>query len=144
MPVSIDRKRFERLKKVLLVLPEATCSGEVHSAFTVRRRTFAYHLVDHHGDGRIALCVKTALGENRRLVSEQPERYFMPPYIGSKGWVGLDIGKGRPDWREIEWLAITSYRLVAPASLSRALGGFTDDGATRIARRKRGRVAGER
>jgi YjbR len=129
MPISIDRKRFEHLKKVLLEFPEATCSGEVHSAFRVRRRTFAYHLVDHHGDGRIALCVKAEFGENLRLAREQPERYFVPPYIGPKGWVGLDIGRGRPDWREIEWLAITSYRLVAPASLSRALGGVIAGGS---------------
>jgi len=71
-------KRRARLAQICLALPEATCDGERHIAFRVRGKTFAYYLVDHHGDGRVALNCKTAPGDQDVLLRMDPERYFVP------------------------------------------------------------------
>lgn len=113
--------RFDRINKLCLGLPEATAKGDQHTQFEVRRRTFAYHLVDHHGDGRIALCCKVAPGENEALVGDDPRRFFIPPYIGPRGWVGLDLDAAKIDWAEVDDLVTGSYRLVAPKSLIKLL-----------------------
>ena len=68
-------------------------------------------------------------GLERRLLSHlheaiaaaEPERFFIPPYIGPKGWVGLDLDGGDIDWKEIEKLVHDSYRLVAPKRLATLL-----------------------
>jgi hypothetical protein len=116
--VGKEQRRFARLTKLCLALPESTASGEQHTAFVVRGRTFAYHLVDHHGDGRFALCCKLAAGENKRLAVAEPSRFFVPPYIGPKGWVGLDLDTADIDWKEIKRIVHASYRLVAPKNLA--------------------------
>jgi hypothetical protein len=61
-----------------------------HIAFIVRKRNFAYFTDDHHGDGRLALTVKVVREQQGALVASDPERYFVPPYLGPRGW-------GRPD-----------------------------------------------
>jgi hypothetical protein len=113
-----EHRRFARLTKICLALPGSTATGEQHTAFLVRGRTFAYHLVDHRGDGRFALCCKAAKGENARLASADQTRFFMPPYIGPRGWFGLDLDSADVDWKEIKRLVHASYRLVAPKSLA--------------------------
>ena len=110
--------RFQRLAVICLALPEVVSDGDRHTRFSVRGRTFAYHLVDHHGDGRVALCCKVPADENALLVKADPQRFFLPPYIGPKGWVGLDLDAGEVDWEEIRSLVTESYRLVAPRSLA--------------------------
>ena len=102
-----------------MALPEVTQAGDQHAAFLVRGRTFVYHLVDHHGDGRIALNLKVAAGENEALVASDPERYFIPAYVGPRGWVGLDLEAVAPDWDEVRALVVGSYKLIAPKTLAR-------------------------
>ncbi len=115
--------RFERISELCLALPEAESApaGDRHAAFSVRRRIFAYHLVDHHGDGRVALCAKVPTGENTALVAEDPARWLMPAYLGPRGWVGLDLDVTPLDWDEVGSLLVGSYRLVAPKTLVRRL-----------------------
>lgn len=120
--IGKEHRRFARLTKLCLALPESTADGEQHTAFLVRGRTFAYHLVDHHGDGRFALCCKAAAGESKRLAGADPARFFVPPYIGPKGWFGLDLDAAVIDWKEIERLVHASYRLVAPKTLAARVG----------------------
>jgi phosphoribosylglycinamide formyltransferase-1 len=112
---------FERITALCLALPEATvaAAGDRHTAYSVRKRIFAYHLVDHHGDGRTALCAKVPTGENGELVADDPVRWFMPAYLGPRGWVALDLDAAAPDWDEIRTLVTTSYRQVAPKTLAR-------------------------
>jgi hypothetical protein len=92
-----------------------------HFAFTVRKRTFAYFTDDHHGDGRLALTVKVPPGEQRALVASEPERYFVPPYLGPRGWVGFRLDVGTPDWGEARELLVESYCLCAPKKLAAAV-----------------------
>jgi hypothetical protein len=89
-----------------------------HTAFEVRGRRFAYYLVDHHGDGRVALNVKCPPGVRDARIAADPRRYFIPAYLGAKGWAGYDFDAGDVDWKEVSDLLRESYRLVAPKRLA--------------------------
>ena len=97
-------------------LPEASAerAGVDHLAFRVGKKIFAYYTYDHHGDGMIAFLCKAPPGEQGRLVEEDPRRYFVPPYVGPRGWVGLRMDTPRIDWREVKNLAFAAYVLTAP------------------------------
>ena len=64
------------------------------------KRAFAYFLDNHHGDGRLALWCAAPDGAQGMLIDSAPERYFRPPYVGHRGWVGVHLDRGTP-WREI-------------------------------------------
>ncbi len=91
--------------------------ADQHVAFRVRKKTFAYYLYDHHGDARVALCCKAAPGEQGDLVEQDPRRFFIPPYLGPKGWVGVRLDLSGVDWGEIANLVGMAYRLSAPRAL---------------------------
>ena len=82
--------------------------------------TFAY---DYHGDGRLALTTKTPAGEQEVLVAAEPERFFVPPYLGHRGWVGPWLDTETPDWDEIREMLVESYCLCAPRSLAKGVSG---------------------
>ena len=117
-PPAEDR-RLVRLTKICLALPEAIrqYNGE-HAGFLVRKRTFAYFLNDHHGDGIVAVTCKTLPGDNVALAAAQPARFYMPSYIGPRGWVALRLDVGAVDWDEVAELVVGSYLLVAPKRLA--------------------------
>ena len=104
-----------RLRAICLALPEAVekeAWGD--PTFRVRDRIFA---MEKRGDGRVALWCKAPAGSQMVLVGADPERFFVPPYVGHKGWVGMRLDRG-PDWDEVAALVRRSYRLVAPKSLA--------------------------
>ncbi len=108
-----------RLSTLCLALPEAVredCHG--HVAFLVRKRTFAYFLNNHHGDGIVSIACKVLPGDNAALAAGQPARFYLPAYIGSRGWVALRLDAGKVDWEEVAELVTTSYQLVAPKRLA--------------------------
>ena len=113
-----------RLRKVCLALPEA---HEVEAwgepTFRVRNKLFAMYAApnNHHGAGRPAVWCKAAPGNQALMVRAEPERYFVPPYVGPSGWVGVWLDRN-PDWSEVKGLMIDSYRLVAPKRLAALLG----------------------
>jgi hypothetical protein len=113
--------RRQRLVALCCALPEAEAErcGAQHLAFKVRKKIFAYYAYDHHGDGRIALLCKAPPGEQARLVAESPARYFVPPYVGPKGWVGFRLDTRAVDWKTVKSLAVVAYFLTAPDSLRR-------------------------
>jgi phosphoribosylglycinamide formyltransferase-1 len=94
-----------------------------HTIYRVRGKVFAYFLANHHGDGIVSVCVKSALGENVDRVRLDPERFYLPAYIGPRGWFGLRLDRGRVRWREVKQVVEQSYRLTAPKSLTRQLDG---------------------
>ena len=116
--------RRERLVALCQVLPEAVAerAGPQHLAFKVRKKIFAYYVYDHHRDGRIALLCKAFPGEQTRLVRETPSQYFVPPYVGPKGWVGLRLDSPRVDWKAIKDLVFAAYFLTAPDKLRKPPG----------------------
>ncbi len=108
-----------RLRKICLALPEA---HEVEAwgepTFRVRNKLFAMHADanNHHGGGRPAVWIKAAPGNQDLMVRTAPERFFVPPYVGPSGWVGVRFDKGL-DWDELAELLRDSYRLTAPKRL---------------------------
>jgi phosphoribosylglycinamide formyltransferase-1 len=110
----------DQLHKVCLALPEAEASSRTgqHAKFTVRGRTFAYFLNDHHGDGRIAVSCKAAPGGREVLVGGDAERFFVAAY-SSKDWVAMRLDLPRTDWAFVKDLVRDSYRMVAPKGLAR-------------------------
>ena len=115
---SREEPRLTRLTKICLALPEATreCMG-LHAGFRIRKKTFAYFLNDHHGDGIVSVACKALPGENTALAAAQPDRFYLPAYIGPKGWVALRLDIGKVDWEEVAELVAASYRQIAPKRL---------------------------
>ena len=116
--------RRKRLVALCQELPAATAerAGVQHLAFKVGKKIFAYYVYDHHGDGRIALLCKAPPGEQSQLVAEDPERYFVPPYVGPRGWVGLRVDSPRVDWTAVKNLLSVAYVLTAPDRLRKQAG----------------------
>lgn len=121
MPATpAEDPRLARLTSACLALPEAVRAlhGD-YADFRVRKKVFAYFLDNHHGDGIVSVCLKSALGENLDRVRAQPELFYLPAYIGRMGWYGLRLDRGRIDWRFVGDLVLASYRLAAPRTLLR-------------------------
>ena len=70
------------------------------------------------GDGIISVCCKVLPGDNEALIAAHPERFYMPAYIGPRGWVALRLDVGGLDWNEVAELVVGSYRLIAPKRLA--------------------------
>ena len=112
--------RRERMIAVCRELPEVTYEvvGDGHIAFRIRKKIFGYYLCDHHGDGIIAFCCKSTLNEQRRLVREDSESFFVPAYLGSKGWVAIRLDLEAVDWDTVSELARQAYQAIAPRKLA--------------------------
>jgi hypothetical protein len=116
---SAEDERLPRVSQIALALPKANrqiCSS--HVQFLVGKRTFAYFLNNHHGDGIVAIACKVLPGENKALAEAQPRRFYLPAYIASRGWVALRLDVGKIDWNEVKELLSCSYSLVAPKRLA--------------------------
>ena len=115
---SKDR-RLERVTRICRAFPEAVyeLAGK-HASYQVRKKTFAYYLNDHHGDGIVSVCCKVLPGDNTALAAAQPTKFYLPAYIGPRGWVALRLDLPAVDWEEVAELVRTSYRLVAPQKLA--------------------------
>ncbi|HLJ27332.1 MAG TPA: MmcQ/YjbR family DNA-binding protein [Candidatus Angelobacter sp.] len=116
---SAEDPRLTRLTEIALALPEATrkIHGS-HAQFLIRKKTFAYFLDNHHGDGIVAVTGKVLTGDNKMLAEAQPGRFYLPSYIASKGWVALRLDVGKIDWDEVRELLLSSYSLIAPKRLA--------------------------
>ena len=114
-----------RLRKVCLALPEA---HEVEAwgepTFRVRNKLFAMYAsaANHHGHGRPSVWCKAAPGNQALMVRAAPDRFFVPPYVGPSGWVGVWLDRGA-DWVELADLLRDAYLLVAPKRLASLADG---------------------
>jgi predicted DNA-binding protein (MmcQ/YjbR family) len=113
--------RLVKLTQICLALPEAErrLSGD-HADFRVRGKVFTYFLNNHHGDSIVSVCCKAALGENVDRASRESQRFYLPAYIGSRGWFGLRLDGKAIDWSEVQNIVELSYCLVAPKALVKA------------------------
>lgn len=116
---SDEKPQLARVTEIALKLPETTRKiyGS-HAQFQVRKKTFAYFLDNHHGDGIVSISGKVLPGDNKALAEAQPKRFYLPAYIGSRGWVALRLDVGKVDWEEVKELLKGSYVLVAPRKLA--------------------------
>jgi hypothetical protein len=122
LPGARERERIlSRLRTVCLALPE-TSERPSHGAptFFVRtKRPFVMVLENHHGDGRFAIWCAAPDGLQRMLVDADPERFFVPPYVGYRGWLGVRLDRGL-HWDELTGIVEDAYAEVAPARLVEA------------------------
>jgi hypothetical protein len=89
--------------------------------FRVRGKTFATYVVNHHGDGRVALWLNSPTGAQETHVQAQPAHFFVPPYVGPRGWLGLNLDQGIA-WKQVVALIREAYEKVAPALLRARVG----------------------
>lgn len=116
---SSEDPRLGRLTRLALTLPAVTRQiyGS-HAQFLVRNKTFAYFLDNHHGDGIVAVTCKVLPGDNTALAEAQPDRFYLPAYLASRGWVALRLDTGKIHWDEVNDLLMGSYALIAPRKLA--------------------------
>ena len=109
---------LRRVRKICAVLPEVE-ERPSHGAptfFFRGKKSFVMFHDDHHGDGRLAIWCRAEPGVQAQLVDEEPERFFVPPYVGHRGWLGVRLDVA-PDWAELAQIAEDAYRCVAPKKL---------------------------
>jgi hypothetical protein len=116
-PIERDRV-LERLREVCLGLPETSerLSHGAPTFFVRQKRAFVMVMTDHHGDGRFALWCAAPDGMQKMLVEADPERFFVPPYVGHRGWLGVRLDRGL-HWDEVAGIAEDAYAEVAPKKL---------------------------
>jgi hypothetical protein len=110
-----------RIRELCLCLPETTerLSHGAPTFFVRGKRAFVMVLSDHHGDGRFAIWCAAPDGMQKLLVESEPERFFVPPYVGHRGWLGVRLDR-RVDWDELARIVEDGYGEVAPPKLVEA------------------------
>ncbi len=112
----------EAVREICLCLPQAE---EVPSRgspdFRVKGKTFATYIVNHHGDGRVCMWLNSPAGAQELYVEMEGEYYFVPPYVGPRGWLGVELDKGL-SWQTIAQRVREAYEHIAPAALCDAIG----------------------
>lgn len=88
--------------------------------FRVRKKIFATYTINHHGDGRVALNLVAPPGAQAAFTKMRPKVYFVPPYVGPRGWLGVQLDKDLP-WETILEHVREAYAMVAPAELVRSI-----------------------
>ena len=114
---------LQKLRDAALALPDTTeRPSHGQPTFFVADKQFAQFRDDHHGDGRTTVCVRTS-GEDEQamLIEAEPSLYSRPAYLGSSGWVAMDLA-GDIDWSRVEDRIARSWELAAPARLLEAGG----------------------
>ena len=113
----------ERVRRICLALPGATeRSSHGAPAFFATRQFVALWPDGHHGNAFPHLWCAAAPGAQEGFVGSDPDRYFRPPYVGGRGWLGVRLD-GRVNWAEVEMLCEEAFRTVAPARLVARLDG---------------------
>jgi hypothetical protein len=107
-----------RLREMCLALPEVSerLSHGSPTWFVRGTRTVATYADNHHGDGRLAIWCPAPPGVQQALVTEEPHRFFVPAYVGHRGWLGVRLDRDL-DWDEVAGIVEDAYRLVAPKKL---------------------------
>ena len=109
-------EQLERVRGICLALPAATeklSHGE--PTFFVGKKVFAMFANNHHNDGRVAVWLPVPPGMQPMLIEASPEKFFKPPYVGVRGWVGIHLAQ--IDEEELTFHLHTAYRQIAPKKL---------------------------
>ncbi|HEX2171419.1 MAG TPA: MmcQ/YjbR family DNA-binding protein [Dehalococcoidia bacterium] len=120
-PSTIRPDRLDRLRLICLALPETTEKAAWGDpTWRVRDRIFAMQKGNYQG-GRPSLWLKAPDGAQSMLVASDPDRFFVPGYVGHKGWISVYLDGPHIDWDELDELIRDSYRLIAPKRLAALL-----------------------
>lgn len=111
----------DRVRRLSLALPEATEQEAWGTpTFRIRKRIFAYYVENHHRDGKVAVWCNAPVGLQEMLVRSDDETYFVPPYMGPKGWIGIVLDHVGDD--ALREHLVESYCMVAPKKLAAMMG----------------------
>jgi len=112
----MSEKPLKRIRRICATLPETTeklSHGE--PTFFVRKKVYAMFANNHHNDGHIAVWLPVPLGMQEVLIEAAPEKFFKPPYVGVRGWIGIELD--RIDDQELASHLREAWRLIAPKRL---------------------------
>jgi len=109
-------KQIERVRRICLGLPE-TMEKLSHGepTFFVRKKVFAMFSNNHHNDGHIAVTLPAAIGIQAMLIESNPEKFYRPPYVGVRGWIGVELDRVSDE--ELRLHIHEAWRLIAPEKL---------------------------
>jgi hypothetical protein len=107
---------LERLRALCMALPEVTEKVSHGEPTWFVRKSFVM-FADHHHDDRLAFWCAAPPGAQEELVAAEPGRFFRPPYVGGRGWLGVYLDAPDVDWTEIDEIVTDAYRQVAPKRL---------------------------
>jgi hypothetical protein len=113
-----SEEHLQRVRRVCFALPETTeklSHGE--PTFFVRKRVFAMFANNHHNDGHIAVWLPAPPGVQARLIEAWPKTFFHPPYVGVRGWIGVELGLISDE--DLASHILEGWRMVAPKTLQR-------------------------
>jgi hypothetical protein len=126
-PADVVERVLAAVRGACLPLPRVTeRPSHGQPAFFAGPRCFAMVTVDHHGDGRLALWCAAPEGGQAELVELEPDRFFVPPYVGHRGWVGVQLLT--VDDAELAAVCREAYLCVAPATARRELAAREAEG----------------
>ena len=115
-------KAIERVRRICLALPgtwEKISHGE--PTWFVGKKVFAMFSNNHHHDGHIAVTVPAAIGIQEMLIEKAPGKFYSPPYVGVRGWIGIEVN--RVSDKELRMHIEEAWRLIAPKKLRPNLEG---------------------
>ena len=113
---------LSRLRAICTALPEVTEKVSHGEPTWFVRKSFVM-FADHHHDDRLAFWCAAPPGAQEELVASDPQRFFRPPYVGGRGWLGVYLDADGVDWDEITEIVTDAYLQVAPKKLAARLGG---------------------
>jgi hypothetical protein len=116
----MSEKHLKRVRRICAALPETTeklSHGE--PTFFVRKKVFAMFSNNHHNDGNIAVVIPAAIGIQAMLIEASSEKFYRPPYVGVRGWVGIELGQVGDE--ELAFHIREAWRLIAPEKLRTAV-----------------------
>ena len=107
---------LEEVRRLCLEFPGATerLSHSAPSFFGRTKKCFVIFHDNHHNDGRLAIWCAAPWGAQEAMVQSRPETFFVPPYVGHRGWIGVRL-EGSPDWLEVAEFIADAHACVSPA-----------------------------
>ncbi|MGH7452799.1 MAG: MmcQ/YjbR family DNA-binding protein [bacterium] len=113
-------KHLGRVRRICAALPEtAEKLSHGEPTFFVRKKVYAMFANNHHNDGHIAVWLPAPFGIQEMLIASSPEKFFKPPYVGVRGWIGVELARVNDE--ELDFLVRQAWRLIAPKNLQAVL-----------------------
>lgn len=119
---ATDKDITDAVREICLWFPqtEEVVSHGSPDFRVIGGKTFATYAINHHGDGHLALWLRSPPGAQAHYVDAEPEYFYVPPYVGPKGWLGVDLDRGL-SWSRVADLVREAYTEVAPKALTHDL-----------------------
>ena len=122
LPSATSEKHLRRVRHISAALPETTeklSHGE--PTFFIRKKVFAMFANNHHDDGHLAVWLPAPFGIQEMLIAASPKKFFKPPYVGGRGWIGVELDRVSDE--ELDFHLRQAWRLIAPKRLQAVVEG---------------------